>query len=193
MSEASSGRETKIGYASDWSEYFGYQPGDGSGDVIFHLDPLWAHSAIDFIGIDNYMPLSDWRDGSDHADAGSGSIYDLCYLVGNVAGGEGYDWFYADAAGRDAQDRRVIEDGAYGEDWIFRYKDLVNWWSLPHVNRQGGVKVAAATEWQPRSKPIWFTELGLPGGEQGHQSAQCFSRPKVLGKLLSVLFQRRAG
>ncbi|WP_342759715.1 glycoside hydrolase TIM-barrel-like domain-containing protein [Paracoccus sp. S3-43] len=57
------GSGTKIGYAADWSEYFGHQPGDGSGDVFFHLDPLWADTNTDFIGIDNYMPLSDWRDG----------------------------------------------------------------------------------------------------------------------------------
>ncbi len=54
------GHRAKITYAADWSEYFGHQPGDG--DAIFHLDPLWAHPAINAIGIDNYMPLSDWRD-----------------------------------------------------------------------------------------------------------------------------------
>ena len=35
-----------------WSEYFGHQPGDGSGDVFFHFDPLRADPGIDFIGID---------------------------------------------------------------------------------------------------------------------------------------------
>ena len=63
------GSGTKISYAADWSEYFGHQPPDGSGDVHFHLDPLWADESIDFIGIDNYVPLSDWRDGFDHLDA----------------------------------------------------------------------------------------------------------------------------
>ena len=62
-----------IGYAADWSEYFEHQPGDGSGDVFCHLDPLWADPEIDFIDIDNYMPLSDWRDGFDHLDAAEGS------------------------------------------------------------------------------------------------------------------------
>jgi hypothetical protein len=38
------------------SEYFGHQPGDDSGDVFFHLDPLWSDPEIDFVGIDNYMP-----------------------------------------------------------------------------------------------------------------------------------------
>ena len=66
------GPSTKIGYAADWSEYFGHQPADGSGDVLYNLDPLWASPSIDFIGIDNYMPLSDWRDGTGHADAGGG-------------------------------------------------------------------------------------------------------------------------
>lgn len=83
------GAGTKIGYAADWSEYFGYHPQDGSGDVFFHLDPLWASDDVDFIGIDNYMPLSDWRDNLSHADAGWRSIYDLDYLKSNVAGGGG--------------------------------------------------------------------------------------------------------
>ncbi|WP_411957793.1 baseplate multidomain protein megatron [Paracoccus homiensis] len=99
------GSGTRIGYAADWSEYFGHQPGDGSGDVFFHLDPLWADPEIDFVGIDNYMPLSDWRDGFDHADAQEGwpAIYDRAYLQANIAGREGFDWFYASATDRSAQ------------------------------------------------------------------------------------------
>ena len=58
--------DAKISYAADWSEYFGYHPQDGTGDVYFHLDPLWADANIDFVGIDNYMPLSDWRAGRAH-------------------------------------------------------------------------------------------------------------------------------
>ena len=53
------GAATKISYAADWSEYFGYQPVDAPGDRYFHLDPLWMDENIDFVGIDNYMPLSD--------------------------------------------------------------------------------------------------------------------------------------
>jgi hypothetical protein len=108
------GAGTKISYAADWSEYFGHQPGDGSGDVFFHLDPLWADPEIDFIGIDNYMPLSDWRDGFEHLDAldGSPAIYDHAYLQSNIAGGEGFEWFYASDADRSAQVRTPITDGA---------------------------------------------------------------------------------
>ncbi|MEL6889912.1 MAG: glycoside hydrolase TIM-barrel-like domain-containing protein, partial [Pseudomonadota bacterium] len=69
--------DAKISYAADWSEYFGYQPQDGTGDRYFHLDPLWADDNIDFIGIDNYMPLSDWREGEAHLDAVWEDIYNL--------------------------------------------------------------------------------------------------------------------
>jgi hypothetical protein len=106
------GPETKIGYAADWSEYSGYQ---ADGNLYFHLDPLWADSEIDFIGIDNYMPLSDWRDEEHHADAEWGSIYNLGYLRSNVAGGEGYDWYYDSPEGALAQRRLPITDGAHDE------------------------------------------------------------------------------
>lgn len=101
-----------VGYAADWSEYFGHHPQDGSGDVLFHLDPLWSDPNIHFIGIDNYLPLSDWRDGFDHADAETGwfSIRDSNYLKSNIEGGEMFDWFYATDADRDAQVRTPITD-----------------------------------------------------------------------------------
>lgn len=157
----------KIGYAADWSEYFGYHPQDGSGDVFFHLDPLWADPNIDFVGIDNYMPLSDWRDGLDHADKEAGSIYNPQYLKGNVEGGEGYAWYYADQAARDAQVRSPIEDLAHGEDWIYRYKDIRNWWQNVHHDRIGGTRAAVPTDWVPQSKPIWFTEIGCAAVDKG--------------------------
>ncbi len=168
----------KIGYAADWSEYFGYHPQDGSGDVLFHLDALWADDNIDFIGIDNYMPLSDWRAGEAHADAAHGSIYDLDYLKGNVAGGEGYDWYYANEEARALQVRSPIEDGAYNEPWVFRYKDIVNWWRWGHRNRIGGVRNTAYTDWIPQSKPIWFTEIGCPAIDKGTNQPNVFLDPK---------------
>ncbi|RMF35074.1 MAG: host specificity protein, partial [Alphaproteobacteria bacterium] len=172
------GPGTKIGYAADWSEYFGHQPADGSGDVLFHLDPLWSDPNIDFVGIDNYMPLSDWRDGSGHLDAAAGSIYDLDYLSGNVAGGEGFDWYYASQADRDAQIRTPITDSAHGEDWVFRYKDILNWWSQPHHDRPGGVRSATPTSWVPQSKPVWFTEFGCPSVDKGTNQPNVFVDPK---------------
>ena len=136
------GTGTKISYAADWSEYFGHQPQDGSGDALFHLDRLWADPAIDFIGVDNYLPLSDWRDGTAHLDAQAGwsSVRDLDYLQSNIEGGEGFDWFYASDTDRDAQVRTPISDGFYGEPWVFRPKDMRNWWQNLHHDRLGGVR-----------------------------------------------------
>ncbi len=156
------GAGTAISYAADWSEYFGHHPQDGSGDVFFHLDPLWADANIDFIGIDNYMPLSDWRDGFEHADAQEGwpAIYDRAYLQSNIAGGEGFDWFYASDTDRAAQVRTPITDGVYGEPWVFRYKDLWNWWSRPHHDRQGGLRTNPIPEgdtpatWYPTTATV---------------------------------------
>ncbi|ETX16173.1 gene transfer agent protein [Roseivivax halodurans JCM 10272] len=172
------GPGTKLGYAADWSEYFGYHPTDGSGDVYFHLDPLWADSEIDFVGIDNYMPLSDWRDGDEHADASRGAIHDLGYLQANIEGGEGFDWYYRSAAERDAQTRAPITDGAFGEDWVYRYKDIRRWWSQPHHERIGGVRQASPTPWIPCGKPIWLTELGCPAVDKGTNQPNVFLDPK---------------
>ncbi|MGR3270442.1 host specificity protein [Thalassococcus profundi] len=172
------GPEVKIGYAADWSEYFGHQPRDGSGDVFFHLDPLWADPEIDFVGIDNYMPLSDWRDGDAHADAGWQSIYNADYLRANIEGGEGFDWYYSSPEARDFQRRDPITDGAHDEAWVFRYKDIRNWWSQSHYERIGGVRQAQPTDWLPGSKPIWFTELGCPAVDKGTNQPNKFVDPK---------------
>ncbi len=172
------GPNCRIGYAADWTEYFGYQPQDGSGDVFFHLDPLWADPAIDFVGIDNYMPLSDWRDGYDHADADWGSIYNLDYLKSNIAGGEGYDWYYNGPQAAASQVRTPITDGAHDEPWVFRYKDLKGWWSNPHFERRGGVRQAVPTGWQAESKPIWFTEYGCAAIDKGANEPNKFLDPK---------------
>lgn len=172
------GPDTKIGYAADWSEYFGYHPQDGSGDVFFHLDPLWADPNIDFVGIDNYMPLSDWRSGTGHADADYGAEYNLDYLMANVAGGEGFDWYYPTPADRDAQNRVAIEDGAELEPWVFRYKDIRSWWGTYHHERVGGLRKQFPTDWEPQSKPVWFTELGCAAVDKGTNQPNKFLDPK---------------
>lgn len=179
------GPSVKLSYAADWSEYFGYQPTDGSGDVYFHLDPLWADANIDFVGIDNYMPLSDWREGTDHADAHWGAVYDLEYLQSNIEGGEGYDWYYASQHDRDTQQRAPITDGAYGEPWIYRYKDLRNWWLNPHYERGGGTRSTTPTAWVPQSKPMRFTELGCAAVDLGTNQPNKFLDAKSVESSLA--------
>ncbi|MGC5781610.1 baseplate multidomain protein megatron [Methylobacterium sp. NFXW15] len=174
------GPSVAITYGADWTEYASHRPADGSGDVHFHLDPLWADANITMIGIDNYMPVADWRDGFAHLDARAGhrSIYDRDYLAANIRGGELYDWYYPTKADRDAQRRVPIADTAYGEDWVFRLKDLAGWWGNAHHDRPGGVRSAAATAWVPGSKPIWFTEIGCPCIDKGANQPNVFVDPK---------------
>jgi len=165
------GAQTGLTYAADWSEYFGFHPQDGSGDVFFHLDELWSHPAISAVGIDAYFPLSDWR-GGDHLDGQDyDTLYDLNYLTQNIEGGEGYDWFYASSSDRDAQIRTPISE------WVYRNKDIRNWWGNTHRNRIGGVE-QNPTSWQPQSKPFWLTELGCPAVNFGSNQPNLFSDGK---------------
>ncbi len=173
------GSGTKIGYAADWSEYFGHQPPDGSGDRLFHLDPLWADPEIDFVGIDWYAPLTDWRDEDGHLDGQeAATIYDAKYLSSRFAAGEGFDWYYASDEDRRRQHRTPIQDGQFGEHWIWRFKDLQGWWSNPHHERVDGVRASASTSWIPRSKPIWFTEIGCGAVDKATNQPNIFVDPK---------------
>lgn len=153
------GGSTTITYAADWSEWANYRPSDGSNDILFHLDPLWTDSNIDVIGIDNYMPLSDWRDTPDHLDAANyATIYDKDYLKSNIAGGELFDWFYASTSDRHNQVRSEIVDNVYARPWDFKIKDLVSWWQNTHHDKPGGlIECLASTDshtpdaWNPLS------------------------------------------
>ncbi len=170
------GPDVAISYAADWSEYAGVRDG---GEILFHLDPLWADAAIDYVGVDWYPPLGDWRAGAggvdDDAFAGPG---DAAYLAAQVAGGEGFDWFYASDADRAAQARTPIMDTAHGEDWVFRVKDLKGWWWNAHHDRPGGVRSATPTDWAAGMKPIRLTEFGCAAVDRGGNAPNLFQDPK---------------
>lgn len=174
------GSGTAVSYAADWTEYGSYVPGDGSQDILFPLDPLWASPDVDFVGVDWYPPVSDWRDGSDHLDyeAARGNIETEDYLRSQITGGEAYDWYYASAAARDDQVRSPIQDGAHGEHWIFRQKDLANWWASRHHERSGGARSTAPTAWVPSSKPVRLIEIGFPAIDKGTNAPNLFFDPK---------------
>ncbi len=174
------GPAVQVSYAADWTEYGAFAPGDGSGDVLFPLDPLWASDAIDFVGVDWYPPMSDWRDGDAHLDHAVGfeKIEEDAYLLANLEGGEAYDWYYSSDADRAAQTRTPIEDLAHGEPWVFRQKDLANWWLQSHRERPGGVRQSQSTAWAPGSKPIRIIELGIPAIDKGTNAPNLFCDPK---------------
>jgi hypothetical protein len=161
------GSGTRLSYGADWSEYHSHRPGDGSGDVYFHLDPIWANPNVDFVGVDNYLPISDWREGENHLDLFEGwrSIYDVGYLEARIEGGENYDWYYANGTDRDNQVRTPITDGQ-GKPWVWRNKDFRNWWLNEHVNRPGGVEDVEGPNLVPNPNGTGATVggSGLPSG-----------------------------
>lgn len=195
------GPATKIAYGADWSEYGGHRPDDGTGDIFFHLDPLWASDDIAAVGIDWYPPLTDWRDGANHLDrALAAHDHDRAYLASRIEGGEDFDWFYASDADRAAQVRTPITDGAHDKPWMFRAKDVRRFWSEAHHDRPGGVEAATPTAWTPRSKPIWFLELGVPALDKGANAPNRFidahssesAAPPFSDRSRDDLIQRRA-
>ena len=172
------GNGTLVSYGADWTEYGSHVVDATAREVRFPLDKLWASPSIDVVGIDYYAPLADWRDTADHLDRQlTDNPYRLSYLAGNLTRGEGYDWYYADDAARIAQVRSVISDGL-GKPWIFRQKDLWNFWSQRHYERVNGTELANSTAWVPQSKPIWLTEIGCPAVDKGANQPSIFPDPK---------------
>jgi GTA TIM-barrel-like domain/Putative phage tail protein len=172
------GTTTMLTYGADWTEY-GAEVRAGGADVRFPLDPLWADAAIDSVAIDWYPPLTDWRDGEMHLDAELfDGPHDQALFAAGIHAGEAHDWFYASDTERLAQNRQPISDGAYGKPWIYRPKDLVNWWSQPHFGRAGGVENTLPTAWIPGSKPIWLLEVGCPAVDRGGNGPNVFPDPK---------------
>lgn len=169
---------TKIGFAAGPETWHSHHP--APGEVRFPLDPLWADANVDFIGVEAYWPLADWRDGDDHLDAALWPApQDRGYLAANVAGGEGYDWRYLSDADRAAQVRTPVLDLAEGieaEAWLYRPKDIVGWWSNSHVPRVGGV-AQTPTAWIPRSKPIRFTAIGAPAVDRAANEPDALRAP----------------
>lgn len=124
------GSGVKLTYAADWSEYH-------SVDSWYNLDPLWASSNIDMVGIDAYFPLTD--------EPQSG--YDRARIEMGWSSGEGYDWYYTDA-------ERTIKATLQPS---YAWKNIAWWWNNQHVNPNN-----VTTAWVPQSKKIWFTEYGFP-------------------------------
>ncbi len=174
------GDSCKLSYAADWTEYGAFSPQDGLNDTDFPLDDLWASPNIDFIGVDWYPPMADWRDGDNHLDAHAGwnRLHDPAYLAANIEGGEAYDWYYANDADRLNQVRTKIEDGAYGEPWVYRQKDVRQWHGHRHYPRVNGVRAGNPTAWVAGSKPVRFVEFGCAAVDKGPNQPNVFYDPK---------------
>ena len=193
----------KLSYAADWSEYHSHQT--SGGDLYFNMDAIWGSSYCDYVAMDNYMSLSDWRDGNTHEDYGDGDVTayattgtfghasypqglflcDMDYLQGQIEGGDKYDYYYASDADRTNQVRTQIVDAVYGEHWVYRQKDFRNWWAQPHHSRPGGGRdssvvalAGSSNTWTPSSKEVWFSEYGTACVDKATNQPNVFVDPK---------------
>lgn len=140
------GPDVIITYAADWSEYHHTEGG------WYNLDPLWASSAIDVIGIDAYFPITDTTDSKiSKSDIEHGWV-----------SGEGYDWYNNDGY-----------QNSLSPAWA--WKNIEYWWSNHHFNPNG-----AKTKWQPMSKKIWFTEFGFPLIDKSTNQPNVFYNPECI-------------
>ncbi len=131
------GAGVKITYAADWSEYH-------SVDGWFNLDPLWASSNIDFVGIDSYFPLT--------PDLPQSQI-DEDKIKEYWEKGEGWDYFW----NGDRTVQTNFADDNPSEPFKYAWKNLEYWWKNTHTNPDSNT-----TAWTAKMKPVWFTEFGFP-------------------------------
>ncbi len=160
---------------------------------LFHLDPLWTDDNVDFVGIDNYMPLSDWRDGEEHADAGWGS-----YLQPRLSGGECRRW----------RGLRLVLPCARGARGAVAHADRGHrlWRGLGVplqgsasaggrtriIDRPGGVRAGGRYRLGAGDEADLVHRAGLPGGGQGHQPAERVPRSEIVGIGVALSLQRPA-
>jgi len=144
------GGSVKITYAADWSEYHHTDGG------WYNLDPLWASSNIDVVGIDAYFPLT----------GAQSSVYDIDEIRAGWTSGEGYDFYYSDPA-------RTTEVALDPE---FAWKNLAWFHGNSHVNPD-----ASTTAWTPMMKKIWFTEFGFPSVDICTNQPNVFYDPSTSG------------
>lgn len=137
----------------DWSEYHHTDGG------WYNLDPLWASSNIDFIGIDAYFPLTDVPYSS----------YDIDTVKAGWTSGEGYDWYYSDPA-------RTVQSPLSPP---YAWKNIEWFWNNTHTNPGGGNNGLT-----PQMKKIWFTEYGFPSVDACTNQPNVFYDPNTTSSAL---------
>ncbi len=141
------GPRVKVTYAADWTEYH------HSAGGWYHMDDLWASDYIDFIGIDNYLPLTMKKIGSPSTEE----------ISRGLNSGEGFDYYYDDAR------EQIPLDPKYA------WKNIRWFWENEHYNPDG-----TRTRWIPRSKKIWFTEFGFASIDKSTNQPNLFYDPRCI-------------
>ena len=180
-------------YGADWTEY-GAHVRDGGATVRFPLDDLFAdgrHRGGRHRLVSAGLRLA--RRAGACRPRGGGRHRRPRLPQGPRRVGEAFDWYYADAAGRAAQDRRPITDGAAGKPWIFRAKDLVGVVVEPACRARRRRRDAHAPPGCRWAKPIWLTEVGVPAVDKGTNGPNVFPDPKSPEGAVPAAIPRPAG
>lgn len=149
-----SGSGVQVTYAADWSEYH-------SVNGYYHLDALWADSNIDFVSIDNYMPLT--------PDLPQQQI--TPELIQQYwEDGEGWVYYYSDPAARTGKTDYSPNDGTSPYAW----KNIEQFWNSAHFHN---ANPATPTGWTAKMKPIWFAEYGFPSVDGAANQPNVFVDP----------------
>ena len=118
----------------------------------YNLDSLWASEDIDFIGIDAYFPLTNSKKYISNEED----------IINGWKSGEGYDYYYNDI--QKTQKKTLQPD--------YAWKNIYHWWSNEHINPD-----SSKTLWRPKSKKIWFTEIGFPSVDLACNQPNVFYSP----------------
>ena len=100
----------------------------------YNMDKLWANGNIDFVGIDAYFPLTATQDKN----------ITKVIIKNGWESGEYYDFYYND----NGKKQNLQPE--------YALKNIKWWWENNHINPSN-----ARTDWQAKSKKIWFTEYGF--------------------------------
>ena len=120
------------------------------------------------------------------------AITDLDYLRGNVEGGEGFDWFYASAADREAQVRTPITDGAARQAVGLPLQGPPQLVVEPAPQPAGRRRERRADGVGAGEQADPLHRDRLPGGRPRPEPAERLLRPEVGRELPAVLLPRLA-
>ena len=187
MCSAILGPDTKITYAADWSRIFRPSAGRRPGDVLFPpRSAVGRRRTSTSIGIDNYLPLADWRDGTAHLDSTRSAapppstISPICSA--NIARRRGLTTGTTPAdADRDAQTRTPITDGASASPGCSATRTSgaggrTRITTAPAASKRHADRLGAAAQ------ADLVHRARLPGGRQGRQPAQRLLRSEIARK-----------
>jgi len=127
-------------------------------DLSYPLDDLWASKHIDYVGIDAYFPLT---------EVDSQKEITADQILAGWESGVNYDYYIDD---HDEAQHLKPEYAIQNIEW---------WWKNKHVNPDG-----TTTAWEPKMKPIIFTEVGFPSVDCATNLPASYYDPKSVDSCL---------